>query len=552
MTRLRQHPAILARSILIIAIALTYSPVLFADFGGWDDAMNLTNNPDFQPPSLKNISRYWFHSAFDLYAPATFTTWGAISTIAYRDDHLAPLPFHVANLLLHMLAALTAFEILLQLNISIWPACIGGIVFALQPLQVESVAWVSGLKDVLAGMLSLLAIFFYLKNASTRKPILYFLATIAFALAMLAKSSAVVVPAIAFILDFFLAHRRFRDSLVFLLPWFFLTIPIILIGRHAQPAAFIGPAVPFLSRPLVALDAIAFYLWKLIWPATLGIDYGRTPQIVIVHGWQALTWFVPLLIIAIILWNRRIKWFALAFAIFILALAPVLGFLPFDFQAYSTVADHYVYLAMLGPAIGIAFAIKSHHQIWPWIVCVIFASLSFAQTLTWKNAETISQQAILANSNSWASHENLARYFVETGHPDEAIPHAQTAGQMNPQFAKAFDTLGQAHAMLREFDLAEKAFHRAIEISPTDIVARAALANMLVDEGKFEQALEQYRIALQIEPNNPANISNLASVYAEMGQFDRAIALYDQALSINPNFPAAKIGRQHVVDAMHR
>ena len=327
-----------------------------------------------------------------------------------------------------------------------------------------------------------------------------------------------------------------------------LAIPIIFIGRHAQPASFIGPAVPFAKRPLIALDAIAFYLWKIIWPAKLGVDYGRTPQIIIAHA--GLAWLIPLILFAIVIWKRNLKFLLPALAIFLIALAPILGIIPFDFQAYSTVADHYVYLAMLGPAIAIACFLKSRKTFWPWIILFLLPILSIRQARTWRDAITISQQALIANPNSWASHEHLASAYIELGDPQNALPQAQLATQLNPKFGKAFDTLGQSYSMLQQFDSADQAFGHAIDIAPSDVAAHLGWAGALADAGKRVQAIKQYEIALRIEPKNVIALSNLASVYAEMGQFQLAIDLYNRALRIDPNFPAAMIGRQHAIEQM--
>jgi tetratricopeptide (TPR) repeat protein len=526
-----------------------FAPVLWAHFGGWDDPMHLTANPDFNPPTVAGVLRYWFAPAFSMYAPAAYTLWGAIAAIAYHDGQLHPLPFHAANLLLHILMALASFDLLRKLSGSIPAALLGACVIALHPLQVEPVAWVSGLRDVLMGMLALAALRFYFLSSSRRG---YLLATIFFFFATLSKPTAIVVPAIAFILDTAVLRRSPMDSLRRLWPWIIFCLAIAWITHRAQPASFMD--ISLRDRPLVAMDAIGFYLWKIFWPLKLGIDYGRTPQSVIAA--HSLLWMLPLLaaVIVIIAWIRGNRRPAIGLTILVLALLPVLGLIPFEFQAYSTVADRYIYLAMLGPAIAIAGIFSQKRAPWIWIIailaCAIAIILSFRQSRTWHDGMTLSNQALIANPRSWASQGYIAALDLEANQPHEAIAHAQLAVQMNPNYAKALDTLGQAYAKINQSDQAAAAYRHAVEISPNDLTARLGLAGSLADAGQYPQAIEQYRSALQIEPRNVVTLSNLAATYGEMGQFEQAIRFYDVALSIDPSFTPAQIGRQHAVQAM--
>ncbi|HEY1628841.1 MAG TPA: tetratricopeptide repeat protein, partial [Tepidisphaeraceae bacterium] len=306
------------------------------------------------------------------------------------------------------------------------------------------------------------------------------------------------------------------------------------------------------DRPLVAMDAIGFYLWKIFWPLKLGVDYGRTPQSVIAS--HSILWTLPLLVaaVALVCWTRGIRCLAIGLIIFILALLPVLGLIPFEFQAYSTVADRYVYLGMLGPAIVVVRILSKARSSWIWsaafLLCCIAAALSFRQARTWHDGMSISNQALLANPRSWASHGYIAALDVEANQPREAIEHAQLAVEMNPQYGKAFDTLGQAYARLNLRGHAAAAYRRAIAISPSDLSARMGLANVFVDAGDFPNAIEQYGAALRIDPANVIALSNLAAIYGEMGQLDRSIQLYDAALSLSPGFPPAQVGRQHAID----
>jgi Flp pilus assembly protein TadD len=531
-----------ARLSIILVTLIAFSPAFRNDFGGWDDAMNLTQNPDFNPPTVSSIAKYWRAPAFDLYAPLTFTIWGFIASVAFHPTGLSPLPFHLANLLLHVGAALTVFELLRRLTASIFASAIASIFFAIHPSQVEAVAWVSGLKDVLAGLLAMLAILSHVRGK-------FALACVMFVAATLAKSSAMVVPPIAVLLDVAVNQRRIGAALRRGWPMILLAVPIMLIARHAQPAHQIG-ALPLHGYVLVALDSLTFYFWKLIWPLRLGVDYGRRPEIVVDRGWTMLTWLPPLIIagIAIFAWKRGVRWPAVALAVLVIGVAPVLGLVAFDFQAYSTVADHYLYIAMLGPAIAVARMLCLHDRpvsrLAGVCVCCILCVLSFTQALTWHDAASISEQALRANPNSWASHQQLARLALDRDGPQTALRHARRATELNPYYATSFETLGEACARVGTVADAEAAFREAIRLAPHDARAHVELANLLANQNRRTEAIDEYLAALAINPRDVISLTNLAGVYAELRDFDQAIHFYDAALSIDRNFAPARAGRQ--------
>jgi hypothetical protein len=383
--------------IVIVASLVVFGPLATADFTNWDERFNIWANPRLNPPTLENIAYYWRHSAFGLYIPLTYTVWGVLAHAAYLDQpdqmgaRLNPWLFHSANILIHVISALVAYAILHRLVRDRRAACIGALLFALHPVQVEPVAWVAGTKDVLSGMLALIAVWQYalyaqddplcaphaasecaggasdlqrprkmqiLSGRSTLCPATkarmwhFGVATGAFVLAMLAKPSVMLLPVIVFAIDLLLVRRPLKLILGMLWPWIVLSIGCAILTRINQPAIGVPPA-PHWSRPLIALDSIAFYLYKLVWPMQLGIDYGRRPQVIIERGWVWFTWIVPTsLAIAVWVKRRRYPELLAAMVIFVAGVAPVLGLITFLFQYYSTTADHYLYLSMLG--VGLA------------------------------------------------------------------------------------------------------------------------------------------------------------------------------------------------------
>ena len=295
---------------------LAFSPLFDAEFVR-DDPMTITENPAmFGPPS--EIGHFWTNlksPTGDIYIPLTQTVWYLLARVARLAQpapdgvRLHPFPFHLANLLLHILDGWIVFRILRKLRIASWAAASGAALYLLHPLQVEVTAWVSGLKDVLGGTCTLAALLAFLcfvealDARSARSWRWYLLGTLSFIAAMLAKPASVVTPLLAFILGLAwlwlsCRHRTsdtdppqissnlrdvFRPMIIPLLIWFAVAIPVVVEGHHAQPADM-TPSVALWMRPLVAADALCFYFSKLVAPVSLALDYSRTPAAITQNG----------------------------------------------------------------------------------------------------------------------------------------------------------------------------------------------------------------------------------------------------------------------------
>lgn len=486
------------RLIVIIATLIAFSPVVRHEFGGWDDEQNLTLNPQMNPPTLKAVASYWRAPKFDLYVPVTWTVWSALARAGYianappPESHLNPYIFHTANLALHAMSALLAFELLRRLfgRDALVASAAGALVFAVHPVQVEPVAWVSGLKDVLSGACSLAAIILFLD--STRDPktrwTSYTLAVVTFVVALLSKPSAVVVPAMVIVLDWLARGAPLRKSIVRFAPVLVIALAWTIFSHFIQQAKHLD-AVEWWKRPLIAADAITFYLAKILWPLNLGVDYGRTPKYVLGEHGARWTWIVPcLLTFALIAWIIRKRGseasrIALAAALLlVIGVSPVLGLLPFDFQEYSTVADHYLYLAMLGVAVPVAWIVRRTE--WRTIVPIIvtlLGVLTWRQSRTWHDALSIAEQTVAANPSPGVWSDRLTRLLLER-------------------------------------------------------------ASVQADQGDNASAIAIYRRVIARDPNNAAAVSNLASVLASDGKLDEAIPLYEQALRIDPSLQSARVG----------
>ena len=548
MTQLPDDPSprvSIAPLLLLAAVALlALWPLTTFEFVRWDDPHNLPENPDMTPPRVQSVARYWDprQPYKDLYIPFTYTVWAGLACLAYMPGVDGPplnaQVFHAANVLLHLLSSSVVFVILLRLVRRTWAAWAGAAIFAVHPVQVEPVAWVSGMKDVLSGLLSLVAIWLYVEHALRRSTEtrqsraawpLFAGATTAFALAMLSKPSAVVVPLFVAAIDLLLLRRPARRVAPLVLPWLIMAAIVAIIARRAQPAAGLDFVPPLWGRPIVALDAVAFYLRQIVFPMALAIDYGRSPQWLWNSRQVYFTWLLPV-VLAVFLFMLRDKGRTVAVAALILVLGvlPVLGLVPFDFQAYSTVADHYLYLAMLGPALLIAWIVAQSRgrYVIPFATLMIvgFGVRSFAQTWSWQNSRALFAHTLTVNRFSLVGNVNHANLLS-----DEAI------GAMRRQ------DYSEAAA---KFTTAVHYYQLALRLRPHDAQAMIGLANVYVLLGKPADAVGLYTKAMEVQGRSGDLHAKLGRAYMMLPDPTRALEHLNEALRLEPGHPTATVDLQ--------
>lgn len=528
---------LLALATAAVAFAV-YIPSFNHKFLDWDDQGTVATNPDFNPPDAGKWGHYWTGAYLELYMPLTYMFWGGIANSAYDPNstpHLDPAVFHCASAALHGLCAAMVFLVLLRLARKPAPAILGAAVFALHPLQVESVDWVTSTSNLLSGFLSLIAIWAYLRfdelinaeadllaappagrvkrehhrdavtsQSSVRVWSFFGAGSIAFVLALLSKPSVVMVPILIAVMAVGLRRRRVV-SLWPLLIWLAMSIAVALITRFVQPAAAIH--VSLTDRILVAIDAIAFYISKLFWPAHLIPDYGRTPAWVMAHPASHWIWALPaiLLLLCVIFWKRA-RWLATSAAVFVVALVPVLGLAVFTYQKYSTVADRYVYLAMLGPAIALAFVATYWRAKWTWIasacLAICLGTLTVIQSRYWFDTVTLFQHTLTVNPRSTAANDALGHWYEQHGEPQRGLAHYQAALETNPHYGNVLYNAGNALMRLNRPKDAIDYYRRAATDSDLEPsvkaqawdnmgVAEVLLGDFAAAERSFQNALEQ-------------------------------------------------------------
>lgn len=528
---------LLALSVGLVTFA-AFSPVLgHAFLDAWDDNVAITQNAAYNPPRVSTLVHYWVPPPHDeFFVPVMYTLWGLVAMAARSPvtGTMNPLPFHALNLIGHTLTAVMVFLILRRLVRSDWASAAGALLFALHPIQVEAVAWASSAYTPLSGMLGLAAVWQYLifsdatdRGERGRPRAHYAVACVAFVLAMLTKPAAVSIPLIAGALEVGFRGRPVRKVLAPLGAWMALSVPIVLATRLGTPAATVGHFEPW-QRVVVALDAMGFYVWRILVPVGLSPDYGRSPGWVLGRPVVWLTALIPVgLFVLVRVLRRRAPWLNAAAAVFAVALLPTLGLSPFNFQTFSTVADRYAYLAMFGVAVVVAVLLsRVSAKAWCVPVAMMLAGLgamSAVQLAHWRNGWSLFAYTLRANPESRIVAGQLRFMFTPEIEAQCDLPAARVVemadGLMRQKRsalaanvyrmavgrgandAATWGKLAVAHVQNDQLDLAARALREAMRIDPGDAQAHALMGDVLA-RSDVAGALGEYEQALAIDSTN--------------------------------------------------
>jgi len=539
--------------ILFVAVIATYSPVWWAGYV-WDDGLHLTANPCIVGPlGLKEI---WTTQRASI-CPLVLTTFW----VEHKLWGLAPLPYHLVNVFMQGGCAILLWQLLRSLRVP--GAWLGAALWALHPLQVESVAWISEMKNTQSCIFYLLAIHFYvqgLNSAETgeRKQTSwnYALTWIFAALAMASKTSTVVLPGVLCLCAWWMEGKWHWRNLIRVAPVFAMSVVAIAITLrpHSQVTSIMSDPQVARSWPesvAASGDVIWFYLGKLLWPY---------PLMTIYPSWKMdptqVIAYLPLLsaiFLLVILWLNRRSWdrasfFALAY--YLIALSPFLGLIDQTFWRLSSVEDHLQYLAGMGPlalaGAGLVWLvdvfIPGRQQLRASLaaaVLLLFGTLSWQRAWAYRSDETLWSDALAKNPSSGAGYVNFGAALLQEGRVDEAITHFQKAEQLDPYNVNVYNNLGAALFQKGQVDEAMAQFQKAQEIDPGEAKAYCNLGVALVQKGQVDEAIAQYQKAEQLDPYYANAYANCALALVQKGRVDEAIAQYRKELGNNPGDASA-------------
>jgi tetratricopeptide (TPR) repeat protein len=560
--------------ILILATLVVYARSATFDFVHWDDHIHVYQNPYVNALSTANLKHLWSTPYEELYIPLSYTVYAVIEHFA-RLPHfdksitivptaINPHPFHAANVAFHVLNVLLVFALLRKLlsvrgvppAATTGPALAGTLVFALHPIQVESVAWISELRGLLCAFFSLAAVFAYLCAVSDPRsrdvdvPVrrwTFWAALVLFALGGLCKPSTVALALAVAAIDRWAVGRPLRSSILSALPFVLIALPLIWRTHGAQPVPD-RILVPWWTHPFIAGDALAFYLGKLVVPWGLTIDYGRKPQLVTGNWWGYLTWLVPAAVAYAAYRRRKSAPLAVVACFFSLAmLLPVLGLLPFIYQDYSTVADRYAYLAMIGPALVVSMLVASSRR--PSMAYGIFGAvlpvmcaLTSIQVGHWKDSFTLFSYAVEMNPNGYQMREDYGIALKEQGKLDDALAQFDKGIQIEPGYSRLYNDMGLVLFQRGDYDGSIKQFQLCVDREPGFADGHRDLGVALMQVGQLDAALPELKRATELEPLEASCHNDYANALLSANQASAAVDEYRAALSIDPSMPEALYG----------
>lgn len=565
--------------LLLLAVFVVYSPVWRAGYI-WDDDVILTANHCIIGPL--GFTDIWTTTVPEVTPVTRSTFW-----LEHALWGLAPLPYHLVNVLMHGACGILLWQVLRSLLIP--GAWLGAALWALHPVSVESVAWIAEMKNTESGVFYLLTIIFYVKwlranpTGKSRGEIWSYVLTLLFAaLALGSKASTVILPVVLCLVAWWVEGRWRWRNLAGVLPILFMAMAETALSIWGQKSQLI-PAQTVLTWPdrlVTAADAVWFYLGKLLWPYPLVMIYPHW-QMPEDHGISCLP-LLAITILAIVFWLKRESWsrpwfFTLAY--FLVALLPVLGFTDNTFFGYSLVFDHLQYLASMAPlaliAAGLVRLGRHLNQKQPWVVPGLSAVLMLALALTswsrvwaFESEETLWRDTLAKSPACWAAHSRLGLVLSSQGqlelaqtefetaaaiHPDEVTIHMnlgsillqkgetekaldqyRQALKINPRNAEVHYNLGVFAMKVGKLDEAIEYFQRALELDPYSSRSYNNLGNILLQKGNPNGALDCYRSAVRIDPQSTTFHVSLGNGYLQVGLSSEAIAEYREALKISP------------------
>ncbi|GJQ27441.1 MAG: O-GlcNAc transferase [Phycisphaerae bacterium] len=555
-----------AGPLLVALVFVAYLPAISAGFI-WDDDHYVTQNPVLR--TQDGLNRIWFDlGATPQYYPLVHTSFW----IEYRLYRLNPIGYHAVNILLHAANAVVLWQLLRRLHLR--GAWLAATLFALHPISVESVAWVTERKNVLSAFFYLTAAIVYIRwmqrrgdldvgtppsppqtatasRATGRKT--YLLALALFVCALLSKTVTASLPAAILLIAWWKTGRLTRRQVLPTLPMFALAIAAAALTAWMERSEVGAEGADWnfsiADRFLIAGRACWFYLAKLLWPHPLVFIYPRW-TIDDSQWWQyAFPVAAVALIATLFVLRHRIGRGPLTAALFFGGtLFPALGFFNVYPMRFSFVADHFQYLAAIGPLTLIAAAIprifsrrqdQDRANVSTLSLAVIailttLGTLTFRQARIYRDIETLWRHTLAHNPDCWMAHGNLAKTLAERGDTATALDHARRVLDARPDLPSSHTNYGDILSIARRPAEAIPYYQRALEINPRHLKAHFGLADALMALNRPADAVPHYQSVLEARPDFPTCLRRIGAAYEAAGRYADALTSYTRALELQP------------------
>ncbi|MGD0252670.1 MAG: tetratricopeptide repeat protein [Verrucomicrobiota bacterium] len=537
---------------------MVFGQTLHHGFVNYDDAVYIADNPVVLGGlSLKGIAWAFTH--------CVNANWTPLTVISHMlDCQLYGTQagwHHLTSVLLHMASAIVLFLVLKEMTGALWRSAFVAAVFAVHPLHVESVAWIAERRDVLSGLFFVLTLGAY--TGYVRHPqslSRYLIVVLMLALALMSKPTAVTLPFVLLLLDYW-PLKRFTQPAGRLIPWRLIAekLPVMALSGIACVATLFAQEEAIASLPLSvrignALVSYVAYLGQMIYPVGLAVYYPHPRDGLAL--WKIIAAFVLLLVVSIgaIAAQRKQPWFLFGWLWYLGMLVPVIGLVQVGGQAR---ADRYTYLPQIGLYILLTWTLVELTASWRsrrWVcgggamvVLAVLIACARTQTTYWRNSETLWAHALVCTSNNTIAHNNLGDAFFRQERMGEAVSQYQQTLAINPNNAEANYDLGNAFFQQGRMDEALAQFQKTLAIQPsyTDYHYNYAdihnnLGNVFLRQGRMDEAVVQFQKALAINLEDANTHYNLGNALRRQGGVNEAIAQFEKALALKPQFAEAR------------
>ncbi len=536
-----------SQAVTVSAICLALAAMTFGIFGqtlahgflNYDDNDYVYENPTVvQGISSRAAAHFFTHPDCQLYHPLTMLS----HALACQLFGLNPGGHHLINVLLHTASVVLLFLVMRQMTGALWRSVLVAAFFAIHPLRVESVAWVTERKDVLSGLffvLSLSAYVWYSRRPTWSR---YAALALLFACGLLSKPMLVTLPLVLLVLDYWPLNRwsqGFRRLAMEKAPLFALSAGSCLATMWAAKYAIAsGASFPLGTRAANALVSSIVYLKQMFWPVNLAVIY-PFPR----HGvpwWQWIVAAAFLSTISAVAWQRRraCPWLLAGWLWYLIMLVPVLGIVQAGYHAH---ADRFTYLPQIGINIAVVWLVAEwqlNKVAIGGLITAILALLmvgAWKQTSYWADNESLWRHSLHCTADNTVAEDNLGLILSQKGDYEAAAAHYKLALQIDSTDSKALNNLGTFFLRQGKLDDAVAYYEKALQLTPTFADAHYNLANAFQQQGKWDKAIVQYQLAVQANANYTAAHVNLGNLFEQLGRIEEAISQFQLALQINPN-----------------
>ena len=548
--------------LLVLSALAVYSPLLNSEFVAYDDDQYVYKN-EMVKNGLTLPAVKWAFGTF------YYANWHPLTWLSHMMDcqwfGLNAGMHHGMNVLFHMVNIFLLFAVFLKITHRPWRSFFVAGIFALHPLHVESVAWISERKDVLSTMFGLLSLYLYTHYTEKPAKLNYGLMFFSFALSLMAKPMLVTLPFLFLLLDVWPFKRLQASSTKKMWPVVIEKIPLFALATVSSILTYAaqrgyGAVIALANLPLSqrlgnAVISYCLYLSKAFWPSRLAVLYPI--QVPTAFSVIVATLILLAITIAAVLHFKKRPYILIGWLWFLGMLVPTIGIVQVGAQS---MADRYTYIPLVGISLALVWFIAdigkkfpNRKIIMPAIGCALFLCLgllTMRQTAYWKSSQSLFEHALAVTDRNFTMHNNLGSILESKGSIDEAMAHYREAVSINNNFAEAHANLGFNLMREEKYDEAGKHLSDAVRLNPKAPKAQGDFGTLLTLQGKFAESIPHFEKCLETVPNYAEIHCNLCYALLQEKRTDEALVHCTKALQLNPGFIDARYNLGTVFVAM--